>query len=567
MSSTLLIYAEHFGLRDRAFSLLPDPEYLYWSPVHARAYAVLEYGLLTHAPITLVTGEIGIGKTTLIRHLLQNVPDDFIVGLISNSQGNREQLLQWILLALDQTADSNSSYVQLFNQFQNFLVSTYASGRRTVLIFDEAQNLPIETLEVLRMLSNINADKDELLQMILIGQPQLREKINRPELEQFSQRIASDFHLPAMTAEGVDEYIRHRLTIAGAQREIFTPEARRSVFLHSRGIPRLINRICETALVYAFSDNLTVVDAEMIAKVAADWKDIGQPAAVSDESQKTKLTRQRANTRIASLAGNGLSPKDIRKYFYDHYEDQIAEGQIATVMSGLNSSIRSWLARPLRHSYSVICFDQILVKVRSNGRILTKPVYTVLAVDALGIGHVLSVLIGQIIGGKTYAALMNDLVSRGVQHVAIATIEGADGYHDAVQKAFPEAVCLRSVHGPIQRMLDMLPPEDGEQLVEDMMEACLAETKASGQARFDDIGAKWGARNPKIADYWHRAVSAIGALRGRGALNLDVIRAAYALRPFYRGLRSVAKVRNPYASDEAVVHRAYAALRKSKGAT
>jgi general secretion pathway protein A len=566
MSSTLLIYAEHFGLRDRAFSLLPDPEYLYWSPVHARAYAVLEYGLLTHAPITLVTGEIGIGKTTLVRHLLRNVPEDFVVGLISNSQGNREQLLHWILLALDQTADSNSSYVQLFNQFQNFLVSTYAAGRRTVLIFDEAQNLPIETLEVLRMLSNINADKDELLQMILIGQPQLREKINRPELEQFSQRIASDFHLPAMTAEGVDEYIQYRLTVAGAQREIFTPEARRSVFLHSRGIPRLINRVCETALVYAFSDNLAVVDAAMIAKVAADWKDIGQPVLVSDESHKTRLTRQNANTRIASLAGNGLSPKDIRKYFHDHYEDEIAEGQIATVMSGLNSSIKSWLARPLRHSYSVICFDHILVKVRDNGRVLTKPVYTVLAVDALGIGHVLSVLVSQIIGSKTYAALMNDIVSRGVQHVAIAMIEGADGYFEAARKAFPEAKFLRSVHGPIQRMLDMLPSDVGQQLMADMIEACQADSKALGQMRFDDIGAKLEGRNPKIVDHWRRAVSAIDALRGKGALNLEIVRAAYTLRPFYRDLRSVANVRSPYSSDEAVVRRAYAALRKSKGA-
>ena len=200
MTSSLRIYNEHFGLSERPFTLLPDPDFLYWSESHARAYAMLEYGMLTHAPITVITGEIGAGKTTLLRHLLRTLPEEFTVGLISNAQGNRGELLHWVLMALGVPTDSQASYVQLFAQFQDFLIEEYASGRRTMLIFDEAQNLSIETLEELRMFSNINADKDELIQLVLVGQPELRDLITQPRLRQFAQRVSAEYHLPGMTA-------------------------------------------------------------------------------------------------------------------------------------------------------------------------------------------------------------------------------------------------------------------------------------------------------------------------------------------------------------------------------
>jgi general secretion pathway protein A len=268
--STLTIYTDHFGLRERPFTLLPDPDFLYWSENHSRAYAMLEYGLLTHSPITVITGEIGAGKTTLLRHLLRSLPDDFTIGLISNAQGNRGELLHWVLMALGVTTDMNASYVQLFAQFQDFLIEEYASGRRTILIFDEAQNLSIETLEELRMFSNINADKDELIQLVLVGQPELRDLISQPRLVQFAQRVAAEYHLPGMTAEAVRAYIEHRLAVAGANREIFTPAACECVHLASRGIPRLVNQICDYALVYAYTDGLEKVDASVIEQVVTD---------------------------------------------------------------------------------------------------------------------------------------------------------------------------------------------------------------------------------------------------------------------------------------------------------
>ena len=214
-------------MTERPFTLLPDPDFLYWSESHTRAYTMLEYGMLTHAPITVITGEIGAGKTTLLRHLLRSLPEDFTVGLISNAQGNRGELLHWVLMALGVPTDSDATYVQLFAKFQDFLIEEYASGRRTMLIFDEAQNLSIETLEELRMFSNINADKDELLQLVLVGQPELRDLIAQPRLTQFAQRVAAEYHLPGMSAASVAAYIDHRLKVAGATREIFTPAAAR----------------------------------------------------------------------------------------------------------------------------------------------------------------------------------------------------------------------------------------------------------------------------------------------------------------------------------------------------
>jgi type II secretory pathway predicted ATPase ExeA len=270
MTSTLRIYNDHFGLAERPFTLLPDPDFLYWSESHTRAYAMLEYGMLTHAPITVITGEIGAGKTTLLRHLLRSLPEEFTVGLISNAQGNRGELLHWVLMALGVPTETNASYVQLFAQFQDFLIEEYACGRRTMLIFDEAQNLSVETLEELRMFSNINADKDELIQLVLVGQPELRALISQPRLAQFSQRVSAEYHLPGMTAEQVQGYIAHRLAVAGASREIFTPAACECVHLASRGVPRLVNQICDYALVYAFTDGLDKVDAGVIEQVVTD---------------------------------------------------------------------------------------------------------------------------------------------------------------------------------------------------------------------------------------------------------------------------------------------------------
>lgn len=270
MTGGFLIYSEYFGLNGRPFTLLPNPDFLYWSEAHTRAYAMLEYGLATAAPITVVTGEVGAGKTTLIRYLLRSAPPELRIGLVSCAHGQRSRLLNWVLLALGNPAAPRAPYVELFPKFERLLKDELAAGRRTVLIFDEAQNLSAAMLEELRSFSNINAEKDEVLQIILVGQPELRELISRPRLLPFAQRVSADFHLPGMPGQAVRKYIEHRLRIAGAQREIFTPQACEAVSVASRGLPRLINQICDYALVYAFAEERQMVDADLVRKVVAD---------------------------------------------------------------------------------------------------------------------------------------------------------------------------------------------------------------------------------------------------------------------------------------------------------
>ena len=270
MDSTLDIYSDHFGLQQRPFSLVPDPNYIYWSSSHRRAYTMLEYGILTNAPITLITGEVGAGKTTLLQHLLKNMGENVKIGLISNAHGSRGELLQWVLMSLDQPAPDGASYVSLFDAFQKYLISEYAQGNRVILIFDEAQNLSRETLEELRMFTNINANSDVLLQLVLVGQPELRTTVRRQDLRQFAQRVAASFHLEAMDARTVNAYIGHRLRMSGAERNLFSETASDLVYEATGGVPRLVNQLCDLSMVYAFTKSQKTVTRTTIQQVLDD---------------------------------------------------------------------------------------------------------------------------------------------------------------------------------------------------------------------------------------------------------------------------------------------------------
>ena len=270
-------YLSFFGLIQRPFTLLPDPEFLYWSNQHRRGYAVLEYGIMSRAPITVLTGEIGAGKTTLLQKLLSQVENGVTIGLISNAQGNRGEILQWVLNALDVEFDQNASYVQNFQKLQDFLIAEYAQNRRVILVFDEAQNVSVEGLEELRMLTNINSNKDELIQLILVGQPELRDLIRDPRMNQLAQRVAASFHLNRMDMDGTRAYIRHRMKTAGGTGEEFTPEATELIFKATGGVPRLINQLCDFGLLYSWTDDSPRVTRESIQAVLNDgtffWAD------------------------------------------------------------------------------------------------------------------------------------------------------------------------------------------------------------------------------------------------------------------------------------------------------
>lgn len=268
------MYEEYFGLSEKPFSILPDPDFLYWADGHGMAYAMLEYGIMNQAGFTVITGEIGCGKTTLVRELLRQFDDQVNVGLLSNSMAGHGQLLEWVMMSLNQPFEG-LSYVELYKRFQDFLIEQYGQGRHTVLILDEAQNLGVEALEELRMLSNINADKHQLLQLVLVGQPQLRDLLQHPSLAQFAQRVSSDFHLYPLDGEEVAEYIHHRMIKVGAQKSLFSPDAIQMIAVESHGVPRTINILCDKSLVYAYSQSAPAVHKRIVEQVLKDQREFG----------------------------------------------------------------------------------------------------------------------------------------------------------------------------------------------------------------------------------------------------------------------------------------------------
>ncbi len=267
------MYEAFYGLREKPFSILPDPDLIYWDRNHRLAFAMLEFGIMNSAGFVVITGEIGSGKTTLIRHLLRKIDPQIAVGYMSSTPQGGTGLLQWVMMSLNQPFED--SYPRLYKMFQEFLYNQHAKGRRTILIADEAQNLGINALEELRMLSNINADKDQFLQIILVGQPQLKDMLRTPQLLQFVQRVSSDFHLKPLMASDVEQYINFRLNAVGAKYQLFSAEACQLIAQASRGIPRTINILCDTALVYGFATAVRQITADLVTMVIADKQQYG----------------------------------------------------------------------------------------------------------------------------------------------------------------------------------------------------------------------------------------------------------------------------------------------------
>ena len=280
------MYKSFYHLSEKPFTLLPDPGFLYMSDKHRMAFTMLEYGLMNQAGFTVISGDIGAGKTTLIRHLLDNMDREHTVGLISNTHRSFGELLEWILLAFN-LEHTGMNKVEMYRRFVDFIIDEYAHNRSTVLIIDEAQNMAAETLEELRMLSNINADKDQSLQVILVGQRELRDTLQRPDLVQFAQRISVDYHLQPLSAEETASYIRHRLKVAGGSPDTFTDAACQAIYLYSNGVPRLINLLCDTALVYGYAEQQPRIYANLVTDVAREKQQGGIFPTFDEHAEKT----------------------------------------------------------------------------------------------------------------------------------------------------------------------------------------------------------------------------------------------------------------------------------------
>lgn len=261
------MYKSFYGLKEKPFNLSPDPDYLFMSRGHEEAYTHLEYAITENKGFVVITGEIGSGKTTLINFLLRKLKQNVHVAVVNQTIAQPKQFLKLVCQEFELAVDVMDK-ASMLDTFQNFLLQQFAEKKRVALIIDESQNLPNSTIEEIRMLSNLESEKHHLIQILLLGQPELKDKLKKKSLEQFTQRVTVYWHLNGLDKDEVKEYIRHRLWVAGAEElDIFDQQAIESIQKHSRGIPRLINILCDAALVHGYADELKIITNNVIDEV------------------------------------------------------------------------------------------------------------------------------------------------------------------------------------------------------------------------------------------------------------------------------------------------------------
>jgi general secretion pathway protein A len=289
------MYESYYGFNEKPFSLTPDPKYLYRSESHANAFELLQYAIERREGFVVITGDIGTGKTTLCRALLEKIDRRTFTALLLNPFLSEEDLLRAILQDLgvvsrsgEQLAGRQPSKQELVNTLHDFLMSLVPIGGRAVLIIDEAQNLPLPILEQIRILSNFETDKEKLLQIFLVGQLNLLPLLRSPELRQLDQRVSIRYQLRPLTNDEVGAYVSHRLAIAnGSKGVVFAPAALRLVYDYSAGIPRLINLLCDRALLAGYTAQTMRIDEDLVV-TAAEGLDL-KPLARSSRSIFTRL--------------------------------------------------------------------------------------------------------------------------------------------------------------------------------------------------------------------------------------------------------------------------------------
>ena len=264
------MYEEFYGLSAPPFSITPDPRYLFFSRRHREAFEHMLYGITQRKGFIQITGEVGAGKSTLCRAILEELGDGYATALIFNPVMSGIQLLRSILHELD-LDDHGNDRLRLTRRLNEFLLARVQAAQDVVLFIDEAQDLSDEMLEEVRLLSNLETDDRKLLQIVLLGQPELRERLERPELRQLRQRITVRYHLGPIDAEETEAFIRHRLSVAGSNgRPAFTPRAVRTIHRRSRGVPRLINAICDKTLLAGYVEGRDLLGWWQVQRAVRD---------------------------------------------------------------------------------------------------------------------------------------------------------------------------------------------------------------------------------------------------------------------------------------------------------
>lgn len=268
--NTMSMYDKYFGLSDKPFSIAPDPRYLFMSQQHREALAHLVYGIGEGGGFVLLTGEVGTGKTTVCRCLLEQIPETTKIAFILNPKLSANELLSTVCDELHIEHSQYPTLKELNDKLNHYLLEAHANSRKTVLMIDEAQNLDIEVLEQIRLLTNLETNKEKLLQIILIGQPELKDILCKHELRQLAQRITARYHLRSLTKEECYSYISHRLSVSGFTENLFEDKAIEELYKRTGGVPRLINVLCDRAMLGAYAKNKKIIDVSMIKHAATE---------------------------------------------------------------------------------------------------------------------------------------------------------------------------------------------------------------------------------------------------------------------------------------------------------
>jgi type II secretory pathway predicted ATPase ExeA len=352
-------YLEHFKLSEQPFRLTPDPDFIYWSKQHARAKAYMESTIWLADGFVVITGEIGSGKTTLLQSFLSEVDDNVVYAVVSQTQLTPTEFLQAVLTEFG-FKPFNKRKVELLDMLNMFLIEQYSNGKKVVLIVDEAQNLTRKVLEEIRMISGIETHKEKVLRIILAGQPELRDKLDAPSLKQLVQRVRLRFHLKALDRRETEEYIKHRLAIGGCEGDLFADDCFDTIYRFTGGVPRLINTLCDTALLCAFADGRTgVADADVLSAIhELNWKEHESNTGIHEKLQQVQqhLPVSAAVTQIAVRSNGevlaehtfplgrvivGRSPDNeiyVKSKFVSRHHAQLVSDENGCVIEDLNST-------------------------------------------------------------------------------------------------------------------------------------------------------------------------------------------------------------------------------------
>ena len=378
-------YLEHFNLTEQPFRLTPDPEFIYWSKQHARAKAYMESTIWLADGFVVITGEIGSGKTTLLQSFLSELGDDVVYAVVSQTQLTPTQFLQSVLTEFG-FKPFNKRKVELLDMLNMFLIEQYSNGNKVVLIVDEAQNLTHKVLEEIRMISGIETHKEKVLRIILAGQPELRDTLDSAIMKQLVQRVRLRFHLTSLDRREMQEYIEHRLSVAGREStNLFAEDTFDLIHRYTGGVPRLINTLCDTALLCAFADESHVVGAADVRSAIEelDWHEHESITGLHEKLQHLQEHRPVSPhvTRIEVFADGepveeytfplgriivGRSPDNeiyIKSKFVSRHHAQLVSDDTGCVIEDLNSTNGVFLGEKQVKKYRLRGGDRISVGV------------------------------------------------------------------------------------------------------------------------------------------------------------------------------------------------------------